>query len=214
VLSAANPISADHLINSYGLIGLLIIIFAECGLLIGFFLPGDSLLFAAGLLLATNKLHDSLALTLILLPVAAIAGNVVGYWIGYQAGPRVFERPRARIFRPEYVTRAAAFLERWGPWAVILARFVPIVRTVATVVAGVTRMNFVRYLLYSIVGGIVWTDGVTLIGYSLGHIKFVRDTIEPLIDPIILVIVVVSLLPTLIHVIRARRTPAAPSDIS
>jgi membrane-associated protein len=197
----ANPISPDTLIGNYGVAGILLIVFAECGLLIGFFLPGDTLLFATGLLLATDKIHAPLALVLVLLPIAATLGNALGYWIGYKVGPSVFTRPNSRIFRPEYV-------ERWGPAAVILARFVPIVRTVATVVAGVSRMNFGRYLLYSLIGGLAWSDGVTLLGYWLGHFQFVRDKIEPLIDLIILGVVVLSLLPVAIHAIRGRRTPA------
>jgi membrane-associated protein len=201
----ASPISPDHLINTYGVAGLLLIIFAECGLLIGFFLPGDTLLFACGLLIATNKIHTPLALVLILLPVAATVGNITGYWLGYTAGPRIFDRPDSRIFRPEFVARSTAFFERWGALAIILARFVPVVRTVATVLAGVSRVPFVRYLVYSVVGAIAWTDGVTLIGYWLGHIKVVRDTIEPLIDPILLAVVVLSLIPTAIHILRARR---------
>jgi membrane-associated protein len=203
---SASAISPDHLINTYGVAGLVLIIFAECGLLIGFFLPGDTLLFACGLLIATDKIHTSLALVLVVLPIAATVGNVIGYWIGFTAGPRVFDRPNSRIFRPEFVTRSNAFFDRWGPLAIIAARFVPIVRTVATVLAGVGRMNFVRYLGYSVIGAIAWTDGVTLLGYWLGHIKVVRDTIEPLIDPILLAVVVLSLVPTGIHILRARRS--------
>jgi membrane-associated protein len=208
---SASAISPDHLIKSYGVAGLMLILFAECGLLVGFFLPGDTLLFACGLLIATGTIHTSLALVLIVLPIAATVGNVVGYWIGYTVGPRVFDRSNSRIFRPEFVTRSTAFFERWGPLAIIAARFVPIVRTVATVLAGVGRMNFVRYLVLSVIGAILWTDGVTLLGYWLGHIKVVRDTIEPLIDPILLGVVVLSLIPTAIHLLRARKAEAHPS---
>jgi membrane-associated protein len=210
----ASSISPDHLINTYGIAGLLLIIFAECGLLIGFFLPGDTLLFACGLLIATNKIHSPLALVLILLPVAATIGNITGYWLGYSAGPKVFDRPNSKLFRPEFVERSTAFFERYGALAIIAARFVPVVRTVATVLAGVGRMPFVRYLVYSIIGAIAWTDGVTLIGYWLGHIKVVRDTIEPLIDPILLVVVVLSLIPTAIHIWRGRRGADASSPNS
>jgi membrane-associated protein len=210
-LLVASPISPDHLINSYGVAGLLLVIFAECGLLIGFFLPGDTLLFACGLLIATGKIHTPLAVVLIFLPVAATIGNSVGYWIGYSVGPRVFDRPNSRIFRPEFVDRSNAFFDRWGVLAIVAARFVPVVRTVATVLAGVGRMNFVRYLTYSVIGGILWTDGVTLLGYWLGHIKVVRDTIEPLIDPILLVVVVLSLIPTGVHLLRGRRAET-PTD--
>jgi membrane-associated protein len=202
---ASSPLNPNHLLDSFGLIGLLVIIFAECGLLIGFFLPGDTLLFAAGLLLATGKLHTPLWAFLICVPIAAVAGNLVGYWIGYRAGPHVFHRPRSRLFRPEYVDRSHAFFERFGSWTIILARFVPIVRTVATVMAGVGRMRFSLYVLYSIIGGVLWATGVLLAGYWLGHIEFVRKHVEPLIDPVLIVVVLLSLLPVTVHWLRARR---------
>lgn len=204
----ASPISPDHLLGSYGLAGLLIIIFAECGLLIGFFLPGDTLLFSAGLLIAINDPSislPSLPVLLITLPIAAVAGNIVGYWLGREAGPKVFDRPGSRMFRPEYVQRSQTFFDRFGALTVLLARFVPIVRTVATVLAGVGRMRFGLYVLYSVIGGIVWSDGMLLLGRGLGHIKFVRNTIAPKIDLILVAVVVLSILPTLIHWWRSRR---------
>ncbi|UQX88316.1 VTT domain-containing protein [Jatrophihabitans telluris] len=207
----ASPLSPDHLIGTYGLAGLLIIIFAECGLLIGFFLPGDTLLFSAGVLIAVNdpKINTpSLGVLLVTLPIAAILGNIVGYWIGAKAGPAVFDRPRSRLFKPEYVTRSQAFFDRYGAGTILLARFVPIVRTVATVMAGVSRMRYSIYVLFSVIGGIVWTCGVLLLGYWLGHIEFVRKNIEPRIDIILLAVVVLSVLPTLIHLVRSRRRPA------
>ncbi len=206
---AASPIDPNHLLDSFGLAGLLVIIFAECGLLIGFFLPGDTLLFAAGLLIATGKLHHSIWPFVLTVPLAAIAGNLVGYWIGYRAGPRVFDRPKSRLFRPEYVERAHAFFERFGSWTIILARFVLVVRTVATVMAGVSRMRFAVYALYSVIGGVIWSAGVLLLGYWLGHIEFVRKHVEPLIDPIIVGVVIVSLIPVLIHYLRGRRSAAS-----
>jgi membrane-associated protein len=204
----ASVISPDHLLNSFGLLGLAIVIFAECGLLIGFFLPGDTILFAAGLLLSSGKLHPLWAY-LIVVPLAAIAGNLVGYAIGYRLGPTVFDRPNSRIFRPEFVQRSAEFFQRFGTLTILIARFVPVVRTVATVMAGVSRMRFAIYALYSIIGGAIWTIGVLLIGYWLGHIDVVRNHIEPLIDPILLGVVLLSLLPVTIHYLRGRRsTPA------
>ena len=203
----ASPISPKHLIGSYGLIGLMIILFAECGLLIGFFLPGDTLLFSAGLLIAINDSSinlPSLPVMLIALPIAAVAGNLVGYWIGREAGPKVFDRPRSRLFKPEYVTRSQAFFDRFGPATVVVARFIPVVRTVATVMAGVGRMRFSLYALYSVVGGVIWTDGILLLGRALGHIDFVRNTVAPKIDLILVAVVVLSLLPTAIHWWRSR----------
>ena len=202
---AASPLDPSHLLSNYGLIGLALIIFAECGILLGFFLPGDTLLFSAGLLIATDTITTPLWVFLVVAPVAAVAGNLVGYWIGRKAGPKVFDRPNSRLFRPEYVDRSSAFFDRYGSWTIILARFVPIMRTFATVMAGVGRMRFSLYLLYSIIGGVLWTSGLILAGYWLGHISFVRNTVEPLIDPILIGIIVLSLLPVTIHYLHARR---------
>jgi membrane-associated protein len=209
-LVAAGPIDPTHLLDSFGLLGLLVILFAECGLLIGFFLPGDTLLFAAGLLIATHKITTPLWAYLVLAPLAAVAGNLVGYWIGYRAGPKVFDRPNSRFFRPEYVDRSAQFFDRFGSWTIVLARFVPIVRTIATVMAGVGRMRFTLYAFYSLLGGVLWTVGVILCGYWLGHIDFVRNTIEPRIDLIVLGAVLLSMAPVVVHALRARRTD--PTD--
>jgi membrane-associated protein len=212
-LAAAQPIATGtldptHLIDTFGLVGLLVIIFAECGLLVGFFLPGDTLLFSAGLLIATGRWDLPVATVAVLAALAAIAGNLAGYWIGRTAGPKVFDRPNSRLFRPEYVTRSEAFFDRFGPPAIVLARFVPIVRTVATVLAGVGKMRFGLYALYSVIGGALWASGILLAGYWLGHIEFVRKTVEPLIDPILICVVLASLLPVTIHWFRTRRRPA------
>jgi membrane-associated protein len=191
----ANPLSPDTLLSGSGaLVVLAVILFAECGLLIGFFLPGDTLLFAAGISLATGAITTSLATFLIVAPLAAIAGNLVGYWIGYRAGPVVFDRPNSRIFRPEYVQRSHDFFERFGSWTIIIGRFVPIVRTVATVMAGVGRMRFALYALYSAIGGILWSDGMLLLGHQLGKIKFVRDH-KGYVDYLVVAVVVLALVP-------------------
>ncbi len=200
----ANPISPDTLLSNFGLAGLAAILFAECGLLVGFFLPGDTILLAAGISLSIGTIHTSLAWYLIVAPIAAVAGNLVGYWIGYRVGPKVFDRPNSKLFRPEYVTRAHAFYDRWGILTVLLARFVPIVRTVATVMAGTGRMRFSLYAIVSIIGGIIWTDGVLLIGYALGHVKFVQDH-KSYIDYAVIAVVVLSLVPAGIHFLQARR---------
>lgn len=201
----ANPISPDTLLSGSGaLLVLAIILFAECGLLIGFFLPGDTLLFAAGISISTGAIHTSLATFLIIAPLAAIAGNLVGYAIGYRAGPVVFDRPNSRYFRPEYVERSHAFFERFGSWTIILGRFIPIVRTVVTVMAGVGRMRFPLYALYSIIGAILWTDGVLLLGHQLGKIEFVR-THKGWVDVLVLVVVVLGLVPVALHYVQGRR---------
>ncbi len=206
----ANPISPDHLLSGSGaLVVLAAVLFAECGLLVGFFLPGDTLLFAAGISLATGKITSSLASFLIVAPIAAVLGNLVGYWIGYRAGPVVFDRPNSRLFRPEYVTRSHAFFDRFGSWTIVLGRFVPIVRTVATVMAGVGRMRFSAYALFTIIGGVIWSDGVLLLGHQLGKIKFVQDN-KGYIDYAVIVVVVLSLVPALIHYRQGRGKAPRP----
>jgi membrane-associated protein len=209
--SLASPLSPDSLLGGSALIVVAIILFAECGLLIGFFLPGDTLLFAAGISIATNHIHTSLAAFLIVAPLAAIAGNLVGYWIGYRAGPVVFDRPDSRFFRPEYVERSHAFFERFGSWTILVGRFVPIVRTVATVMAGVGRMRFGLYALYSVIGGIVWADGVLLLGERLGHIGFVQRN-KGYIDYAVIAVVLVSLIPATVHYLQGRRARARARD--
>jgi membrane-associated protein len=204
-LALPAAIDPDHLLSSFGLLGLLIIVFAECGLLIGFFLPGDTLLFSAGLLTATGTLDLPVWIPLVLVPLAAILGNLTGYWIGYKAGPAVFNKPDSRLFRQEYVDRSHDFFEKYGARTIVLARFVPIVRTFATVMAGASRMRFSTYAIYSVVGGVLWGAGVTALGYYLGQIRFVRETVEPLIEPIIIGIVLLSLIPAAVELLRSRR---------
>jgi membrane-associated protein len=201
----ANPISPDNLLGgSAALLVLCLILFAECGLLVGFFLPGDTLLFAAGISISIGTISTPLLPFLIAAPIAAILGNLLGYWIGLRAGPRVFHRPDAKLFRPEYVERSHAFFERFGSWTVIVGRFVPIVRTVATVMAGVGRMDFARYFIYSIIGGVLWADGVLLLGHQLGRIEFVREH-KGYIDVAVIVVVVLGLGPTVAHYLHSRR---------
>jgi membrane-associated protein len=204
----ANPISPDSLLSgSAGLLVLAIVLFAECGLLVGFFLPGETLLFAAGISLEIGTLHSSLAWYLIVAPIAAIAGNLVGYAIGYRAGPVVFDRPNSRLFRPEYVERSHRFFERYGSWTIIIGRFVPIIRTVLTVMAGVGRMRFALYAMYTVIGGILWADGMLLLGHQLGKIQFVRDH-KGWVDYAIVAVVVLALIPTVVHYWQSRRQRA------
>ena len=203
----ANPISPDSLLGGSALVVLCLILFAECGILLGFFLPGDTLLFAAGISLAVGTISTPLWAFLVLAPIAAILGNLVGYWIGYRAGPRVFTRADSRIFSPEYVTRAEHFFDRFGAATILIGRFVPIVRTVATVMAGVGRMPLRKYVIFSVIGGIVWADGVLLLGHALGHVQWVRDH-KGYIDALVIVVVVLGLVPTLLHLVRSRRRPS------
>jgi membrane-associated protein len=190
----------EKLIETFGTIGLLVIVFVESGLLVGFFLPGDSLLFTAGLLSANGTLPD-LWILLVAVPLAAIAGDQVGYAIGRKAGPAVFNKPDSRFFRQEYVDRAHEFFERYGPRTVVLARFVPIVRTFVPVMAGVARMRYRTFVTYNVVGAIAWGVGVTSLGHALGQVAFVKANIEF----IIIGIVGLSVLPVAVELWRARR---------
>ena len=197
--------------GDYALWGAAGVIFAECGLLVGFFLPGDSLLFTVGLLVSQSKISYPLWVCCVVLSVAAVAGNACGYAIGAKAGPRIFAREDTRLFKRKYVEQTHAFFERYGNRAIVLARFVPIVRTFITVVAGVGRMGFRRFMVYSALGGAVWAVGVTVLGYFLGQVAFVRNNLELML----LAIVFVSVLPVIFEVLRARaarRGTPVPGD--
>jgi membrane-associated protein len=210
VTSAATPslplalgpkwLEADFLIETFGMLGVLAIVFVESGLLVGFLLPGDSLLFTAGLLSANGTLPD-LWVLLVTIPIAAIAGDQVGYAIGRKAGPSVFKRPDSRFFREEYVERSREFFDRYGARTIVIARFVPIVRTLAPVMAGVSRMNYRTFVVFNVIGGVAWGVSITTLGYFLGQVEFVHDNLEP----IILGIVALSVLPIAIELLKARR---------
>lgn len=195
----------DYLIDTFGLIGLLAIIFAECGLLVGFFLPGDTLLFTAGLLVSNDILHAPLWAILLGTPIAAVIGNVVGYWIGYRAGPAVFDRPDSKLFKHEHVEKAQVFFDKYGPLTIVLARFVPVLRTFVTVMAGASRMRFSIYLLYSVIGGIVWCIGVTIAGYYLGQIDFIAEHVELILILGVVGAVCVTALPVIWRMVHNRK---------
>ena len=180
-----------------------LMVFAECGLLIGFFLPGDSLLFVVGLLIAGGQisLTGGIGFACVVLSVAAVAGNLCGYAIGRRAGPALFRRDDSRLFKRAYVDRTREFFERYGVRAIVLGRFVPIVRTFITAMAGVGRMDIRTYALWSTVGGALWATGVTLLGYWLGNHAFIKNNI----DIIAVVIVLISVTPIAIHWLRDRR---------
>jgi membrane-associated protein len=192
-------------LGPWALVGLAAIVFAECGLLLGFFLPGDSLLFTAGLFVANGAIGAPLWAVCLLLVAAAFVGNVCGYYIGRAAGPAIFDKPRSRLFNPAHVLKTQEFFDKYGNRAIVLGRFVPIVRTFITVMAGIGRMGPRRYLTYSLIGGVLWAAGVTLLGYWLGQFAFVRANIEL----ILLLIVAISVLPIVIELVRARRTGGA-----
>ncbi len=181
--------------------GAVAIIFAECGLLIGFFLPGDSLLFVVGIFIAQDFITINLWVAAGILALAAMLGNLTGYWIGAKAGQPMFDRPDSKIFKKEYVDKTHEFFDRHGNRAIVLARFVPIVRTFITAIAGVARMDFRRYFLYSAIGAVIWAAGLTLAGYFLGNIPIVSENLEAMI----LLIVFVSVIPIGIEYWRVRR---------
>jgi membrane-associated protein len=178
-----------------------VIIFAECGLLIGFFLPGDSLLFPLGLFIAHGTVQTPLWIACLVMSACAVLGNIVGYGIGWAIGPKLFNKPDSRLFRREYVDRTHVFFERYGSQAIFLARFVPIIRTFITAVAGVGRMDRGKYFGVSIIGGIVWASAVLVAGYFLGQIDWISNHI----DLILVLIVLISVIPVIIEWARHRR---------
>jgi Uncharacterized membrane-associated protein len=195
------PDSIIAWLGPWAVLGLALIVFAECGLLLGFFLPGDSLLFTAGLFVANGSIKAPLWVVALVLVAAAFAGNVVGYYIGRAAGPAIFDRPKSRLFKPQHVQKTQEFFNKYGNRAIVLGRFVPIVRTFITVMAGVGKMSPRRYLTYSLIGGVAWAAGVTLLGFWLGQFEFVKNNIELML----ILIVALSLLPIIIEVLRSRR---------
>lgn len=177
------------------------IVFVETGLLVGFFLPGDSMLFTAGLLVATGALNVSLPVFAILIFIAAFAGDQTGYLIGRKAGPAIFKREDSRFFKREYVEKAHAFFERFGGRAVLLARFVPIVRTFVPVIAGVAHMKYSAFAMYNLVGALLWGVGVTMLGFWLGQYAWVGKNI----DVIFVGIVLLSVIPIGLELLKVRK---------
>jgi membrane-associated protein len=201
---AVNWLSPQSLIDSFSTLGVIAIIFAETGLLIGIFLPGDSLLVTAGIAAGGHlgSIHLSLPALLIGCPIAAIVGSEVGYVIGRRSGPLLFRRADARLFKPEYVERTAVHMERFGSArAIFLARFVPIVRTVLNPLAGVVRLPVRVFTLWNIISGVLWTTGLLLIGYTVG--KAVHN-IDHYVLPVVAIVIIVSFVPLLRELRRAR----------
>ncbi|MFI5689426.1 DedA family protein [Streptomyces sp. NPDC051636] len=190
----------DYLLSTYSIWGLLLIVFAESGLLIGFFLPGDSLLFTCGLLITSHKLDFPLWAAIALICLAAVLGDQAGYMFGRKVGPSLFNRPDSRLFKQENVTKAHDFFEKYGAKSLVLARFVPIVRTFTPIIAGVSGMRYRSFLVFNVIGGVLWGAGVTLLGSWLGNVGFVNKHIEA----ILILIVLVSVVPIAIEFLRAR----------
>lgn len=189
----------------WALLGICAIVFAETGLLLGFFLPGDTLLFFAGVLTLTGHIPQPLWLVIVAVAIAAIVGGEVGYLIGWKTGPAVFDRRESGVFSRASVLRTQKFFDKYGSGAVVVARFVPVVRTFAPVAAGVGRMRHGVFSVFNVIGAAVWAAGVTLIGYGLGHIPGVADFVSKYLDFVLIGIVVLSVGPVLVRAIALRR---------
>ncbi|MGI8735230.1 MAG: DedA family protein [Pyrinomonadaceae bacterium] len=192
--------------------GLVFIVFAETGLAVGFFLPGDSLLVVAGLFAATGKLN--LAILVVSLFVAAVVGDAVGYYTGSRLGPRLFSRKKSLLFRPSHLQKAHSFYEKYGGKTIVIARFVPIVRTFAPIVAGAAGMPYRRFVLFNVMGGFLWVSSMLLGGYFLGSIlksKFGIDLDEH-IEWVVIVVVMLSLIPPFVEYLKSRRKKARAAE--
>ncbi|WFE95699.1 VTT domain-containing protein [Micromonospora sp. WMMD987] len=212
---ALNPLDPKDLLQTFGLVGVWVILFAETGLLVGFFFPGDSLLFLAGV--AASPVADaifgsgtrlSLAGLLIGGPLCAIVGAQLGHWLGARYGRRMFERPNSRLFKKEYVEKAEFYFQKFGPAkAVVLARFIPIVRTFLNPVAGALGMPAKQFFLWNVVGAILWVDGILLIGYLLADQIYsaIGDKIDRYILPVVALIILISVLPIFFEFLRDRK---------
>jgi membrane-associated protein len=203
----------ENLIDTVGLLGIFLVVFAESGLLIGFFLPGDSLLFTAGFFASEpssidEALHLPLVPLIIGIVIAAIAGDQVGYLFGRRVGPTLFRRPDSRFFKQENVEKARDFFERYGARTIVLARFVPIVRTFAPIVAGASGMDYRTFVRFNVIGGLLWGVGITLLGYYLGQV----DVIEENLELAIVILVAISFLPIAFELLRARRARRAATE--
>lgn len=202
--SVLNPSDLLTKFGSIAFVAVLAIVFTECGILLGLILPGDSLLFITGMFIASGQINVNIWLAIALIATAAIVGNLVGYWLGTKIGPPLFRRPDSRIFKQEYVERTHKFFDQHGARAIILARFVPIVRTLITATAGIAAMPFRHFAVNSAIGGALWAGLLTGAGYKLGG----NDTIKNHIELFTLGIVFLSLLPVAFEFIKARKHSA------
>jgi membrane-associated protein len=204
-----NPKNIIDFLTTKGLLltyfGLVFIVFAETGLAVGFFLPGDSLLVVAGLIARAGRLNVAVLLSTLF--VAAVVGDAVGYYTGHKLGPRLFTRQKSLLFRPSHLQKAHEFYEKYGGKTIIIARFVPIVRTFAPIVAGAAQMSYRRFVVYNVVGGFLWVFSMILAGYYLGTVieNALGVKLEDHIEKVVIVVVALSLLPPVIEYLKARR---------
>jgi membrane-associated protein len=204
----------QELIKWAGVFGVAAIIFAESGLLIGFFLPGDSLLFTAGFLVQIGVLSVNIHLLVFILFVAAVLGDSVGYTFGRRVGRKLFDRPNSRLFKQDHLAKAEAFYEKYGGKTIIMARFIPVVRTFAPIVAGTAKMHYRTFLSYNIVGGILWAAGITYLGYFLGDVFTNRLglDIDQVILPAVAIIILISIMPPAYHILKDKEQRKALWD--
>jgi len=194
------------LVKTVSVIGVALIIFAESGLLIGFFLPGDSLLFTAGFLTFSGVISVNIHILVLIMFIAAVLGDSVGYTFGRRVGYKIFNRPNSLLFKQEYIKKAQDFYEKYGGKTIVIARFIPIVRTFAPVVAGVAKMKYRTFLSFNIMGGFLWAAGVTYAGYFLGSwFQHMGWDIDQILLPIVILILVASVLPPLIHLLKDKK---------
>lgn len=204
----------QELIKWAGVFGVAAIVFAESGLLIGFFLPGDSLLFTAGFLVQIGVLPFNIHLLVFILFVAAVLGDSVGYTFGRRVGRKLFDRPNSRLFKQDHLEKAEAFYEKYGGKTIIMARFIPVVRTFAPIVAGTAKMHYKTFLSYNIVGGLLWAAGVTYLGYFLGDVFTNRLglDIDQVILPAVAIIILISIAPPAYHILKDKEQRKALWD--
>jgi membrane-associated protein len=185
------------------------IIFAESGLLIGFFLPGDTILFTAGFLVNASVLHFDIHLLVVIIFLAAVAGDSVGYLFGKRVGHKIFRRPDSFLFRHENIQKAEEFYEKYGSITIILARFVPVVRTFAPIVAGIGKMNYSNFLFYNVIGALLWTCGIIYLGYFMGAwLESIGINIDSILLPVIAIVVLITFLSPLLHAFRNKEERA------
>lgn len=204
IVSSLVSFDLQELIKWGGVLGVAVIVFAESGLLIGFFLPGDSLLFTAGFLVQIGAMDINIHLLVLILFVAAVLGDSVGYTFGRRVGRKVFNRPNSRLFKQEHLVKAESFYEKYGGKTIIMARFIPVVRTFAPVVAGTARMNYKTFLSYNVIGGLLWSAGITYLGFFLGDIftNHLGLDIDQVILPAVAIIILISLAPAAYHILK------------
>lgn len=190
--------------------GVAAVVFAESGLLIGFFLPGDSLLFATGFLIHAGILPVNVHIAVLIIFIAAVVGDSVGYTFGHRLGPKIFKKKDARFFKQEYIQRAQDFYEKHGGKTIIIARFIPIVRTFAPIVAGAGKMHYQRFIAFNIFGGLLWAAGITYAGYFLGGVfESMGLGIDHVLLPLIFIIILISVAPAAVHILKDKKTRKA-----